>query len=207
MNEWVGSIIITNDFHNYIHILQYKGGGFSTYFPTPKWQKSAVANYFNVVNTLPSSGYNPNGRAYPDISFIGVDYQVYILGSIVSLYGTSASAPVFGAMISLINAKRFANGESSLGFLNPTLYSYSYNGSNYQNISNTFNGLNPFTDITSGNNACTVNGVNCCNSGFETAVDWDPVTGMGSIVFGKYYYYYYYCSISPYCYCKETSLT
>lgn len=150
------------------------GGGFSTYFPTPSWQSSQVLNYFNNLGgSQPSSGYNPNGRGYPDISFIGVAYSVIVGGTTTYAYGTSCSAPVFAAMVSLTNAIRIANGNASLGFLNPTIYSS--DRSSY------------FTDITSGNNKCclsqTAAGATCCNSGFSTSSGWDPVTGMGSLTF------------------------
>merc|ERR1712054_499809 len=44
-------------------------GGFSDYWPTPQWQKDAVAQYLSMSG-LPdkSKGYNVSGRAYPDIS-------------------------------------------------------------------------------------------------------------------------------------------
>ena len=36
--------------------------------------------------------------------------------------GTSASAPLFASVISLINNERLQAGKSSLGFVNPALY-------------------------------------------------------------------------------------
>jgi len=132
------------------------GGGFSTYYSTPSYQQSIVNYYFNNLKSKPRSGYNSKGRGYPDIAFIGVNYQVYIQGSIYGLYGTSASAPFLAAMVSLINAKRLKNNQSSVGFLNPTLYAYGYGGSYYESSSNDFGGVYPFTDITSGVNNCTV---------------------------------------------------
>lgn len=36
--------------------------------------------------------------------------------------GTSASAPIFSSIITLINEQRLAAGKSAVGFLNPTLY-------------------------------------------------------------------------------------
>jgi tripeptidyl-peptidase-1 len=131
------------------------GGGFSTYYSTPSYQQSIVDYYFDNLKSKPRSGYNSEGRGYPDIAFIGVNYQVYIQGSIYSLYGTSASAPVLAAMVSLINAERLKNNQSSVGFLNPTLYAYGYGGSYYGSSSNSFEGKYPFNDITSGVNNCT----------------------------------------------------
>ena len=154
------------------------GGGFSTFNARPSWQTAAVNAYFAGLATgdTPASGYNPNGRGYPDVSLIGVNYPVVIQGGLASLYGTSASAPVFGAMISLINAARAANGQGPVGFLNPTLYAHGGNSTS-----------TPFTDVTSGHNHCCANGdasaAVCCASGFVSSAGWDPVTGWGSARF------------------------
>jgi subtilase family serine protease len=66
--------------------------------------------------------------------------------------GTSASAPVFAAMVAHINARLALAGKPPLGFLNPALY-----------------GLNgtAFHDITVGDNACGAGSPpTCCPYGF-----------------------------------------
>jgi tripeptidyl-peptidase-1 len=148
------------------------GGGFSTYYPAPSWQQDSIFNYLDQYQANP--GFNPNGRAYPDVSMIGVWYQVVIQGVINPIFGTSASAPVFAAMVSLVNAARASEGKGPVGFLNPTLY----------NASSTAY----FNDITSGINNCTYfseisdpRAAPCCDSGFSCVPGWDPVTGHGSI--------------------------
>lgn len=74
------------------------GGGFSTYFPQPSWQTNAVNAYFSRVPASSlSPGFNVKGRGYPDISLLGVDYQVVIDGSINGIFGTSCSTPAFAA--------------------------------------------------------------------------------------------------------------
>ena len=60
---------------------------FSTYFATPSWQRKAVSSYLAQVNL--TAGFNPYGRAYPDISLLGTNYQTFVSGKIYSLYGTS----------------------------------------------------------------------------------------------------------------------
>ena len=60
---------------------------FSTYFATPSWQRKAVSQYLAQVNL--TAGFNPYGRAYPDISLLGTNYQTFVSGKIYSLYGTS----------------------------------------------------------------------------------------------------------------------
>jgi tripeptidyl-peptidase-1 len=154
------------------------GGGFSTYFATPSWQTSAVSGYFAGLKTQPSSGYNAKGRGIPDISLLGVNYQVIVRGQAVTLFGTSASAPVFAGMISLVNAGRKARGFPNVGFINPTLYEFGLSGT-----------LKTFTDVTSGNNKCCSNGsptttaTLCCAAGFNSSTGWDPVTGWGSVTY------------------------
>ncbi len=97
-------------------------------------------------------------RGYPDVSANGANYVVAVDGSLSLVYGTSASSPVFGSIITLINEQRVAAGKSAVGFLNPTLYA------------------NPgaFTDIISGGNQ------GCGTNGFTAVAGWDPVTGLGT---------------------------
>jgi tripeptidyl-peptidase-1 len=150
------------------------GGGFSTMFAQPSWQSSAVTSYFNSLSAAkkPASGYNANGRGYPDVSMLGHNYAVIIGGRSNVLSGTSASAPVVAGMVALVNANRIAAGKSSLGFLNQAIYQ---NGG-------------VFNDITSGENNCAAGSPPevCCDEGFYASSGWDPVTGFGSVDFTKF---------------------
>jgi len=163
------------------------GGGFSSYWEAPSWQTKAIANFFNTTSAdgnTPSSGYNPQGRGYPDISLLGADYPVYVNGNLYTLYGTSASSPVFAAYVSLINALRLAEGETSIGWLNPTLYSAGGDVT-FANTSTIV-----YNDITSGDNKCCASNqpqtATCCTAGFTTCTGWDPVTGWGSISYSNF---------------------
>jgi hypothetical protein len=104
------------------------GGGFSNDFnqSNAAWQQQAVAAYVSKGHSLPKfppSGTFPAfGRATPDVSGLGEGYQVYVGGNRDSIGGTSASAPMFASLISLINEERFAQGKPAMGFLNPFLY-------------------------------------------------------------------------------------
>lgn len=164
------------------------GGGFSTYFSRPSWQNNAVNHYLQNMSSTLSAGYNSQGRAYPDISLIGVDYQVVVGGIVQSVFGTSCSSPVFAGMISLLNAQRELKGLGPLGWLNPTLYSYGWNTSAAGNLPLSANQLSAvFNDVTSGNNKCCATQVpanaQCCAAGFQAIPGWDPVTGWGSVQF------------------------
>jgi hypothetical protein len=163
------------------------GGGFSTYYPTPDWQTKAVHAYFNATDATPASpGFNPNGRAIPDIALVGVKYQVVVANYMSSLYGTSATAPVFAGFVSLVNAERAAAGKATIGFLNPLLYSCGYN----RTATNTSSACAVFNDITQGSNKCCSNSfcadAVCCAGGFVATEGWDPVTGWGSVKFDKF---------------------
>lgn len=85
------SNVFYNYFGNSLGGVITSGGGFSTYFAMPAWQTTAVSTYMAAVTAAgkaPVAGYNPRGRAYPDISLIGVRYYVVLGGSEASIYGT-----------------------------------------------------------------------------------------------------------------------
>ena len=84
----------------------------------------------------------------PSESFIKADYcfsindvQIAVDGNFSLVFGTSASAPVFGSIITLVNDARLAVGKSSVGFINPTV-----SDRRIQNASMTHN-LNCASDI------------------------------------------------------------
>lgn len=141
----------------------FSAGGFSRDYYQPSYQSSAVEGYLNSGVKLPSTTYDANGRAYPDVSALGTDLDVIARGNVKAVDGTSCSAPIFGGIISLLNAQRMQAGKSSLGFINQWIYQ------------------NPqmFTDITVGSND-----YKCCE-GFSCTTGWDPVTGLGSPIYSK----------------------
>ena len=142
------------------------GGGFSNVFPLPAYQRSAVSSYYR--DHAPPYGpdrYNNSRhvRAYPDVAANGANYLVAVDGNFSLVYGTSASAPTFGAIITLLNQLRLSIGKRSVGFLNPTLYAHP----------------DVLFDITSGGNQ------GCGTPGFTAVPGWDPVTGLGTPNFPK----------------------
>ena len=144
----------------------FSGGGFSNVFPLPSYQSSAVKSFFaNHPPPYTAAQYNntQKSRGIPDISANGANYVVAVDGVFALVYGTSASSPVVGAILTLINEARFAIGKGSIGFINPTLYA------------------NPglLNDITEGGNQ------GCGTPGFTSVSGWDPVTGLGTPNFPK----------------------
>jgi len=145
------------------------GGGFSNEFAQPAWQSAQVANYFNVAtaaNALPAANkYNAAGRGYPDVSALGGQTNAYCVAikggsSFGGVAGTSASCPVVGGIIAMLNNVQIQNGQPVLGFLNPWLYA------------------NPqcFNDVNDGSQ----NNCNAGTTGFQALAGWDPATGLGT---------------------------
>ena len=136
-----------------------------------------MATYFvnaAAAKQSPYPGYS-QGRGFPDISFAGSSYSVFIGGIAYSVSGTSASSPVAAGILSNVNAARMAVGKGSVGWVNPALY---------------MNSTLFLNDITSGSNKCAATGggkfaLNCCAEGYSCTTGWDPVTGLGSINYGK----------------------
>ncbi|KAJ7034568.1 subtilisin-like protein [Mycena alexandri] len=142
------------------------GGGFSNNFPRPAWQDAAVQNYLdNFVPDYAPSVFNRSGRAYPDVSANGWPLVIAEGGGFVHSGGTSASAPIFAAVIAAVNDARIAAGKSTVGFINPALYSDSFAGA--------------FNDVVVGSNP------GCGKEGFPAAPGWDPVSGLGTPNFAK----------------------
>ncbi|KAF4579630.1 hypothetical protein EYR40_000191 [Pleurotus pulmonarius] len=146
----------------------FSGGGFSNHFAMPDYQKDHVNNYLtNFPPSHPDDIWNSTGvaRAFPDIAANGANFVAAVNGQFILVYGTSASTPVIGALITLINDARLAAGKKTVGFINPTIYSPDFSDA--------------FNDIVSGNNS------GCGSSGFNATSGWDPVTGLGTPRFGK----------------------
>jgi tripeptidyl-peptidase-1 len=101
----------------------YSGGGFSNRFAAPSYQSSALATFFaGHKPPYASSVYNASGRGFPDVSALGQNIINISGGQQILQAGTSASAPIFASIITLINEQRLAAGKKPAGFLNPTLY-------------------------------------------------------------------------------------
>jgi kumamolisin len=120
------------------------GGGVSSVFALPPWQENS---------NVPPSPISGGGRGVPDVAGDAspeTGYNVFYDGQSAVVGGTSAVAPLWAALIALLNQQRGSN----IGFANPTLYQNAENG---------------FHDITQGN-----------NGSYSARPGWDPCTGLGS---------------------------
>jgi kumamolisin len=127
------------------------GGGVSDYFPLPAWQSKASV-------PPPPEGFPGGGRGVPDVSGDAdpnSGYQILVDGSNIVAGGTSAVAPLWAALLALVNQQLGKN----LGFVNASLYA----------VPGYPNNPGPLHDITTGSNGA-----------YNAGPGWDPCTGLGS---------------------------
>jgi tripeptidyl-peptidase-1 len=117
--------------------------------------------------------YNRSGRAYPDVSALGINGFIVIDNIDTIRAGTSMSTPLWAGIVSILNSHSIKITGKTLGFLNPLLYKMAKECPDC------------FHDITVGNNKCTENICTDQCKGFQAACGWDPVTGLGSPQFGN----------------------
>lgn len=156
-------------------------GGFSNYFARPAYQDSAVQSYITALNGEFDGLYNKSGRAFPDLSAVGVNCAIWLSQTALTgvalpngtdvlapvpfrIDGTSCSSPMLASVIALINDQRIAAGKPTLGFLNPAIYAQPTTG---------------IYDVTSGSNGCGGQ-CGCGTNGFPALAGWDAATGLGT---------------------------
>ena len=146
------------------------GGGFSYINDAPDYQHAAVSAYLRAATRLPplNGTFSRDGRATPDLAALGWGYKVVYGGATIMGGGTSASTPLFAALVSLMVEARLQQGMAPMGCLNAWLY-----------------GLDDaaFTDVTKGNNSYLRTQpmpVMYGPFGFDAAKGWDPVSGRGT---------------------------
>ena len=134
------------------------GGGVSEHFPLPPWQADA--------NVPPSATTGFAGRGLPDVAAAADGaYTVRFSGQpVVGEGGTSAAAPLWGALIAMINQKLATiPGSTPVGYFNPLLYKM-------------LGKSNAFKDITSGTNDAHGN----LGGAYTAGPGWDACSGWGS---------------------------
>jgi tripeptidyl-peptidase-1 len=140
--------------------VSFSSGGFSNHFSRPSYQQDAV-DAFLQRSKVDTALFNRSGRGFPDVSAVGVSYEIICNTKVQKVGGTSASTPALAGIISLLNAARLAKGKPTLGWVNPALYHAHESGG-------------AFFDVTEGNNKHR----SCC--GFNATTGWDPMTGVGT---------------------------
>ncbi|HXW92812.1 MAG TPA: S53 family peptidase [Terriglobales bacterium] len=133
------------------------GGGVSGAFPLPNYQQQ-----IKVPQAPNPAGFA--GRGVPDVTGDGdpdTGYNILVDGQNEQVGGTSAVAPLWAALIAIINQK--LNGR--VGFVNPQLYALAASSG-------------AFHDITTGSNRVSYERFK--NVGYDAGPGWDAASGLGS---------------------------
>jgi kumamolisin len=129
------------------------GGGASHFYTLPSYQKNVSNAAGHGFRQMPDVSANADPMSGFHIIFQGKDGQAG---------GTSASTPLWAAVVALINQDLLKKGLKEVGFANPALY---WMGDNQSKLS-----AKPFHDVSAGNNL-----------GYKASSGWDFATGWGSM--------------------------
>jgi subtilase family serine protease len=140
------------------------GGGISPdSIPIPSWQQlSGVINSSNHGSTTLRNG--PDVSANANFTFYTCADQKACLAN--EYGGTSFAAPMWAGYIALANQQLAANGKSTIGFIDPTIYA--------ENITSDY--ATDFHDITSG-----TSGSYSAVTGYDLVTGWGSPNGAGLI--------------------------
>ena len=133
------------------------GGGISPdRFAIPFWQSTAASGCTDCSSTY---------RNGPDVS-ANANFTYYVCAdqttcSANEYGGTSFAAPLWAGYLALVNQQSLSDGDSTLGFINPALYTIGL-GSSYDT---------DFHDITSGSNHYPA------TTGYDLATGWGSPNG------------------------------
>jgi subtilase family serine protease len=98
--------------------------------PCPSYSAGRVCSSIPLSLYQPLTYTLPFSQAYPDVSAQSRRFLIYFQGLAGLISGTSAAAPTFAGIVSLLNDANIAAGKPPLGFLNPMLYSIGVGGLN-----------------------------------------------------------------------------
>ena len=133
------------------------GGGVSSIYSIPPWQKS--------VNTTAVGG-SSTMRNLPDVAMTAESVWInYGDGTNEPVMGTSCAAPLWAGFTALVNEQAANEGLPSVGFINPALYAIAQSPL-YTNV---------FHDTTNGNNTWPGS-----PDKYDAAPGYDLCTGWGS---------------------------
>ncbi|MGZ3406635.1 MAG: S53 family peptidase, partial [Polyangia bacterium] len=149
------------------------GGGWSSVFEQPKWQKDLVPASFAVVSGVAR-------RTVPDVGMLADPFTGFIIGqtdpasgtySEYAIGGTSLACPLFAATI--VVAQQHAH--KKFGFVNPLLYKHP---GAFRDIAPVTPGQAVALPLGDGTNAAV--NFDYQNQTIKTAKGWDSVTGLGA---------------------------
>ncbi len=142
------------------------GGGISSLYARPSWQSGkGVINSYSSGS--PCGDHSGVCREVPDVAAVaGTNYAVYNQGKWIGVFGTSLAAPDWAALTALMDDSSSSCRSTSLGFLNPRLYSLATSTPA------------DFNDITKGDN----DALGLHKGAYPATGGYDMVTGLGTPV-------------------------
>jgi subtilase family serine protease len=145
------------------------GGGISPDgIAIPSWQAaSGVINSSNKGSTTLRNG--PDVSANANFTFYTCADQTACLAN--EYGGTSFATPMWAGYIALVNQQLANNGDSTIGFINPTIYAQNESGGALTSAYTT-----DFHDITSG-----TSGSYSAVTGYDLVTGWGSPNGTGLI--------------------------
>ncbi|MGD1087417.1 MAG: protease pro-enzyme activation domain-containing protein [Verrucomicrobiota bacterium] len=133
-------------------------GGISSHYSIPGWQMN--------VNNMVERGGSASFRNIPDVALTADDVFVdYGNGSSGGFGGTSCASQLWAGFMALVNQQAGANGQSSVGFINPAIYAIAARP-DYANC---------FHDVATGNNTSSSS-----PDLFYATNGYDLCTGLGT---------------------------
>jgi Pro-kumamolisin, activation domain len=149
-----------------LHSGSYVGssGGVSSYYSIPTWQANV---------SMAANGGSTTQRNIPDVALTADNVLVNNgNGSSSTVGGTSCAAPLWAGLAALINQQSVTAGRSTIGFVNPAIYSLG-KSTNYNAV---------FHDITTGNNVWPSSPNNFyAASGYDLCTGWGTPAGQSLI--------------------------
>jgi len=133
------------------------GGGVSSIWKIPSWQKGIVSAASTTKRNVPDVSLNADQNTGYSFYFIG-NPGWWIVG------GTSCAAPLWAAFTARVNQLRADNGIPPLGFANPAIYQIA-TGARYGD---------DFHDITLGTN---INNLYPAHTGYDNSTGWGSFNG------------------------------
>ena len=155
--------------------LYTSGAGFSKYYE-PSAAQASIPPWTAPTGTI--SGYNADGRPYPDAVVPGGAFGMDYLGAGKSggwVSGSTVSATSIAALAALIASKE---GKDRLPQIKSTLYEQ-----RFTTATPTVN----FSQPVAGTTQCGNNYGLCCSEGFSVEVGWSPAQGVGTPSFDDLY--------------------
>jgi len=132
------------------------GGGISTQYGIPVWQAGISMGTNQGSTTM---------RNVPDVALTAENVYVRVDGADEYVGGTSCAAPLWAGFTALINQQGAANHNTTVGFMNPALYTLA-ESSLYGAV---------FHDTTTGDNTSSGS-----PSAFYAVAGYDLCTGLGT---------------------------